>query len=144
MNLPLAEDGAPTTSTRATRYTLRPVFIVFQAEHWASMHVNHEAAIESYIKWTMPLPELVVTDANGVVFQMPLWTIDPQDNSRIPELYEMGELYRETFTFRVGGYVVESSSGGALIEKVKWNIWDYSATGEIADAVVIKQVELTA
>jgi hypothetical protein len=142
-NLPQMWDGVPTDTTRATRYTLRPVRIVLQAEHWSSDHEVHEAAIENYFKWTMPVPELVVTDSNGVVFQLPMWVIDPQDNSRIPELFEVGEIYRETFTFAIGGYVVESTGGYKPIETIKWDIWDYSATGEIADAVRIKQVELT-
>jgi hypothetical protein len=142
-NVPMAVDGVPTDSTRVMRYTLRPVFIVLQAEHWADKHVDHEGAIENFIRWTDPLPELVVTDSNGVVFQLPMWVLDPQDNSRISEVFEAGEIYRETFVFRLNGYVVTSSSGYKPIETIKWNIWDYSATGDTDDAVLIKQVELT-
>lgn len=141
LNVPLTYYGVPTSTTRLTHYKLRPVKIVLQLEHWASKHTNHESAIENYIKWVTPLPELQVEDANGVTLHVPIWTIDPQDNSRIAELYEVGSIFRETFTFTLGGWVTVSVGGYSVIEKVKWNIWESTfSDGVVSDSVLMKTV----
>ena len=80
-------------------------------------------------------------DGNGVQFDLPTTTVDPEDTSRIAEVYEMGELYRWTFTMAVQGYVITDSGEDSYvpIETVKWNLWD--GTGE-DDRIAIKSVDV--
>jgi hypothetical protein len=138
-NLPLAYEGAYTNDDRTEKYKMRPVKLAFQVEHWAHDEEDHEFAIETYLKWIDPEPELVLTDINGVTFQMPMQFQDPKDNSRIPEIYKIGRLHRETFVFTVDGYVIDATGDVFVtIETITWNIWDYSAYGTVEDAVLLK------
>lgn len=140
-NVPLATGGAPIDSSYTRRYGLRPVNIVYQIEHWSKDHPIHENAFEKWIEWTMPLPVVSFTDGNGVEFELPTTIIDPIDNSRIPEIYEIGELYRWTFVMVVAGYVITDSGEDSYvpIEKITWNIWD--GTGP-SDRTAIKTVDI--
>lgn len=146
LNVPLAWRGAPIDGSYTRYYGLRPVSLVYQIEHWSKDHPVHELAYEKWINWTMPLPVVSFTDANGVQFDLPTSVIDPTDNSRIPEIYEIGELYRWTFNMVVQGYVITDSGEESYvpIEKVIWNIWDVP-TGEAPDeATLIKAVDIDA
>lgn len=140
LNLPAAEYGVPTGSGLTRRYKLTPVDLVYQIEHWAEKEVNHEDAIRRFFQWSDFPPPLTLTDVNGVTFDLPTTFMDPVDNSRIPEIWNIGSLYRETMVVRIGGYVVEDSGAGAFktIETITWNVYDYSAYGTTEDAVLVK------
>ena len=146
LNIPLAWRGAPIDSTYTRRYGLRPVNLVYQIEHWSKNHPVHEVAFEKWMRWTMPLPVVNFTDANGVVFDLPTTVIDPTDNSRIPEIFEIGELYRWTFNMVVQGFVITDSGPDSYvpIDKVVWDIFDGTAGQTPAEAELIKSVDVEA
>jgi hypothetical protein len=141
-NTPLARDGALTGDARTYIYQMRPVDVYLQVDHWSRKHTDHEAAIENYFRWSAPPTQMSLTDDAGVVFNLPMWFGEGTDNSQIMKVYDLGEIYRWTFTFWVGSYVVTGSSSFALIETVKTRWLDYGATGETEDAVLIKAVDL--
>lgn len=144
LNVPLAWRGAPIDSSYTRYYGLRPVNLVYQIEHWSKEHPIHEDAFEKWVNWTMPLPVVNFTDANGVTFDLPTTVIDPIDNSRIPEIYEVGELYRWTFAMAVQGFVATDSGEASYvpIETVRWNIWDSTAGDTPTTAELIKTVDV--
>lgn len=144
LNVPLATGGAPTDSTYTRRYGLRPVNLIYQFDHWEKDHPAHEEAFERWLRWTMPLPQVAFTDANGVQFNLPTTVIDPTDSSRIPDIYEMGELYRWTFVMAVQGYVITDSGEESYvpIEKVVWDLRDGTTGQTPATTVRIKTVDV--
>lgn len=138
-NVPLAYDGAYTNADRTEKYKMRPVKLAFQIEHWSAAEDDHEFAVETYLKWMDPEPELVLTDVNGVTFQMPMQFQDPKDNSRIQEIYNIGRLHRETFVLTIDGYVIDATGDVFVtIDTITWNIWDYGAYGTVESAVILK------
>ena len=144
LNVPLATQGAPIDATYTRYYGLRPVSLVYQIEHWSKNHPIHEEAYEKWMRWTMPLPVVNFTDANGVVFDLPTTVIEPTDNSRIPEIYEIGELYRWTFNMVVQGFVITDSGEASYvpIDKVVWDVFDGTAGQTPTEAVLMKSVDV--
>ena len=126
LNVPLATQGAPTDDTYTRRYGMRPVNLVYQIEHWSKDHPLHEEAYERWMRWTMPLPVVDFTDGNGVGFELPTAVLEPQDNSRIAEIYDIGEVYRWTFVMVVAGFVISDSGEGSYvpITRAVWSIYD--------------------
>ncbi len=145
LNVPLATRGAPIDDTYTRYYGLRPVNLVYRIDHWSKEHPIHEVAYENWMRWTMPLPVVSFDDANGVHFDLPTTVIDPDDTSRIAEMYEIGELYRWTFSMVVAGFVITDSGEASYvpIETVKWNIWDTPVGDDLpGDAQLIKSVDV--
>ena len=141
-NLPLAIRGAPTDVDYTRRYGLRPVNLVFRIDHWSKSHIVHEVAFEDWMRWTMPLPVISFTDGIGVEFELPTTVVAPQDTSRIAEMYDIGELYRWTFTMTVKGYVITDSGENSFvpIDRVVWDIFDGTAGQTPETAELIKSV----
>lgn len=144
LNVPLATGGAPMDSSYTRYYGLRPVQLVYEIIHWSKSHVIHEQAYEKWMRWTMPLPVIGFTDGNGVEFQLPVTVGEPTDDSRIPEIYEIGELYRWRFSILVAGFVITDSGPESYtpIDKVVWDIFDSTAGENPDDAVQIKTVDV--
>lgn len=142
LNLPLVTRGAPIDPTYTRRYGMRPVNLVYQIEHWAKDHPVHEEAYEKWMRWTMPLPVVGFTDGNGVEFELPTSVLEPQDNSRIAELYEIGEVYRWTFAMVVAGFVVTDSGvdSDVPITRVEWGLYE----GAPGSSVLAKSAPVTA
>jgi len=140
LNVPLATRGAPIDGDYTRRYGLHPVNLVYEIVHWAKNHPIHEDAYENWIRWTSPLPVVGFTDGNGVQFDLPVTVIDPVDDSRIPEIYEIGELYRWRFTMVVQGYVITDSGEDSYvpIDKVVWDIFE----GTEDSSTLIKSVDV--
>ena len=143
-NVPLATRGAPIDAAYTRRYGLRPVNLAYRIDHWSRDHPVHEVAYENWMKWVMPLPVIGFVDGNGVQFELPTTVIEPEDTSRITEIYEIGELYRWTFTMVVAGYVITDSGQDSYvpIDKVVWKVFDGSAGQTPVDAELIKSVDV--
>lgn len=144
LNVPLATRGAVTDESYTRRYKMRPVNLVYRIDHWSKDHPIHEGAYEDWMRWTMPLPVVGFTDANGVEFELPTTVLEPQDTSRITEIYNIGELFRWTFTIVVAGFVITDSGEDSFvpIDKVVWDIFDVPVGETPDEAVLIKSVTL--
>jgi hypothetical protein len=140
LNVPLATRGAPIDDTYTRRYGLRPVNLIYRIDHWSKDHPVHEVAFEDWLRWTMPLPVVDFVDGNGVQFELPTTVTDPEDTSRIAEIYEIGELYRWSFTMVVAGFVVTDSGVDSYvpIEKVVWDVFE----GTPDESALIKSKEV--
>lgn len=142
LNLPLITDGAFTDDNRTRKYKMRPVRFVFQIEHWSDKPEDFEEAIENFYKWSVLPGELVLTDTEGVTFQLPINFDDVQDNSRLRELFDIGPIYRATMPVVVSGYIITENGPFTTIHTITWNIWDYSAYGNPDRAILIKSGEV--
>lgn len=142
LNVPLATRGAPTGTAYTRRYGLRPVNLVYRIDHWSKDHPVHEVAFENWLRWTMPLPVVGFTDGNGVEFELPTTVTEPDDTSRIAEIYEIGEVYRWTFAVVVAGFVITDSGQDSYvpIDKVVWDVFE----GTPDESVLIKSAGVTA
>ena len=142
-NTLLSESGTNTDENYTQRYTLKPIDLAFQVEYWTNKSSEFEAAVEYWYDWKMPGDYLLLQDTEGVSFELNLVLGDAQDNSRLQEQYQVGKIQRATFPLAVGSYIVGDQGTFTTIETVYWSLNDYSATGDIDDAVELKSGTVT-
>lgn len=143
LNTTLTQTGASTSDALTKKYTMRPLDLAFQIEYWTDKPAEFEAAIRNWYRWKMPGNVLMLTDTDDVTFELALAHGDAQDNSQLNEQYSIGKINRATFPLAVGSYVIESGGTFKTIQTIYWSVNDYSATGEIEDAVLIKEGTIT-
>lgn len=143
---PLANRGAATADGRGTYYKMIPLELAFQIEFWTDDEDDYEESIRSWYFWKKGAV-LVLTDSNAVTFDLGLKFADAQDNSRIPELFQIGEIHRSTFPLLISSYVIQrdpESGEFETIDTVVWSVRDNSYAIDFADAPIIKTESLVA
>lgn len=137
-NWPLANRGAATSDGLSRFYKMIPLELAFQIEFWTDNEEEFEEAIKSWYFWKKGAL-FTLTDLNGVTLDLGLKFLDAQDNSRIPELFSIGEIHRATFPMAISSYVIEDSGEVfQTIEMVRWSFRDNSFVTDFADAPIIK------
>lgn len=147
INLPATKRGAAFSTSvdgKTTRtYSMRPVLMVFQIEHWADKPNHWETAIENWVRWAAPPITLTLTDLNGTQISVPLEFSDSIDNSQLEQEYDIGRVYRVTFTTTARGWVMNEPNDSPfktiLTERI--NIW--TPILDVGTPALVKQVTET-
>lgn len=138
-NAGVAIRGVSIDDSLASYYKMKPIELTYQFEFWAKDEEIFEAAVETWLDWSMPGAVLVLTDSNNVTFDLGLKFLEPQDNSYILRMFDIGEIHRATFALAVSSYLVSGvEEPGAIIDEIEWSFRDSSAVEDLADAPVIK------
>lgn len=148
MNLPVARRGGRYESTGAGKimhkYKMIPAKFLFQIEHWSRDPETFEDAYRNWLRWSAPASEMTLTDVNSVEFQCQMQFGDGIDNSQLEQKYDKGTIYRATFPLVVKAFVVtaDSTDFKTILTEII-DIYDYSGSGSVDGAVLLKELQQT-
>lgn len=140
LNVPAADKGL--RHSASLKYKMVPITLTYQAEYYSKDVGDHEAALETFFKWTAPPSELVITDLNGVVFNLPMNVGEATIRPLIEQERIVGTMYQFGFPIEIFGWVVTDGGPINTILSTTVNIYDYTGgVKETSPLIYTKTIE---